>query len=194
VINSRSCDGDFDCTECQLPQKKFTGWFETCHCWQKSDLPSPYGGDVNFWGYTRDEKFKSTAWMLDGLVHLRTWGGNFLVNVGPRPNGELPDVVYERFAETATWMAHSRASVIGAEAGPYPEKCNVPVTKNGTTYYLHALPGWIGIMKLESIARPGEVKLLRTGEYLKYEWTNEMLSVAIPATLRTELDDVVAVK
>ena len=193
VVNSRSCDGDFDCTECRLPAEKFSGWFETCHCWQKSDLRSPSGSSVDFWGYLKEEQYKPTAWMLDALVHLRTWGGNLLVNVGPRPNGELPDVVYARLAETGRWMQHSRRSVIGTNPGPYPERCNVPVTADAQAWYLHAVPGWTGTLELRGVPRPREVTLLRTGAALLFQWERDVLRVDIPAALRTGLVDVVMV-
>jgi alpha-L-fucosidase len=116
VINSRSCDGDYDCTECSLPTQRFTGWFETCHCWQSSDIPNQTGtGTIDVWGYLKAEQYKSTAWMLETLVRLRQWGGNLLINVSPRPDGELPDVVYQRLAETAEWMSHNQKAVIGTE-------------------------------------------------------------------------------
>jgi alpha-L-fucosidase len=193
VINSRSCDGDFGSTECRLPKERFSGWLETCHCWQHSDLLSPFGGNVDFWGWLKEEKYKTTAWMLDSLVRLRTWGGNFLINVGPRPNGELPDIVYARFAETGRWMAHSRASVLGAGPGPYPEKCNVPVTIGAGVAYLHALPGWDGTMEWRDVPRPGAVALLCTGEVVSSSWADGVLRVTLPAEKRTALVDVVRV-
>ncbi len=195
VINSRSCDGDFDCTECSLPTERFTGWFETPHCWQHSDLLAPTGSNIDFWGYLKEEKYKSTAWMLESLVRLRTWGGNFLVNVGPRPNGELPEVVYERLAETAQWMAHSKQSVIGTLPGPFPEKCNVPVTRDpgGKTWYLHSLPGSSGEIELHVKNNYLSVRLLRTGEALTSIYDNGILRIKIPSSLRTALVDVVAV-
>ena len=37
--------------------------------------------------------------LMDTHRYLRGKGANLLINVGPRPDGELPDVVYERFNE-----------------------------------------------------------------------------------------------
>lgn len=193
VVNSRSCDGDFGTSECALPKERFTGWFETPHCWQHSDLPNPWGTSVDFWGYLADERYKSTAWMLEHLVRLRAWGGNLLINVGPRPTGELPEVAYERLRETAGWMAHSRESVIGTDPGTYPEKSNVPVTVGPNRCYLFALPGADGVMELREVPRPQGVTLLRTGAALDFTWCDGQLTVAIPAALRTPLVDVVAV-
>ena len=194
VINSRSCDGDFDCTECTLPTEKFKGWFETPHCWQHSDLLTPSGTNVDFWGYLKEEQYKPTAWMLESLVRLRTWGGNFLINVGPRADGTLPEIVYDRLAETAAWMAHSKYSVIGADPGPYPEQSNVPVTRRGRMWYLHALPGFAGRIEFRDAGRPLSVKLLRTGQTLPFDYTHNLLALTIDPSLRTPLVDVVAVE
>ncbi len=194
VINSRSCDGDFDCTECALPGERFVGWFETPHCWQHSDLLTPAGTNVDFWGYLKGEQYKSTEWMLESLVRLRTWGGNFLVNVGPRPDGTLPPVVYERLTETAGWMAHSKDSVVGAEPGPFPEQCNVPVTRRGACWYLHAVPGFADTLEFRCIGRPVSVKLLRTGQELPFEFAQDSLCLRIDPSLRTALVDTVEVR
>lgn len=194
VMNSRSCDGDFDCTECSLPEERFSGWFETPHCWQHSDLLSPHGAGVDFWGYLADEKYKPTEWMLECLVRLRTWGGNLLINVGPRPNGELPDVVYDRLEETARWMERNQRAVIGSEPGPYPELCNVPVTRNGNTWFLFAMPGESGDMELRKVSEPVSVTLLRTGERLSYTHVEGTLKVQIPNELRSQYPDVAAVE
>ena len=99
VINSRSCDGDYDCTECELPEGGIEGWFETCHCWQDSDIKRSNGNNMDVWGYLKEEQYKSAEWMLDTYKYLRDHGANLLLNVSPRPNGELPEVVYKRLQE-----------------------------------------------------------------------------------------------
>lgn len=194
VLNNRSCDGDFAHTECFLPAEPSEGWLETCHCWQHSELKTPAGDNVDFWGYLKEEQYKSTAWMLGSLVRLRSLGGNFLVNVGPRPSGELPDVVYERFSEVAAWMRHSSVSVISAEPAPRSLRCNVPVTVAGATQYLHVLPDYQDAIELEIARPPQSVTLLRTGEVLPTHYTSGVLHVEIPHTARTSLVDVVAVR
>lgn len=194
VINSRSCDGDFDCTECMLPTERFQGWFETPHCWQHSNLRTAAGTNVDFWGYLQDEQYKSAAWMLETLVRLRTWGGNLLINVGPRPDGSMPDVAMHRLAETAAWMQHSKAAVIGTDAGPYPEQCNVPVTIRASRWFLHALPGFDEPIHLRQVSAPARVFLLRTGQTLTHDWRDGTLTLRVPSDLRTTLVDVVAVE
>ena len=105
VINSRSCDGDFDCTECTLPDGEISGWFETCHCWQSITVKRQNGEPCDVWGYLDTETYKSAEWMMDTYDYLRSKGANLLLNVGPRPNGELPEVVYQRFQEVKELQA-----------------------------------------------------------------------------------------
>jgi alpha-L-fucosidase len=194
VMNSRSCDGDFDCTECELPTQRPTGWFETCHCWQACDIVRPNGQMLDVWGYLATEKYKSSAWMLQTLGFLRGWGANLLLNVGPRPTGELPDVVYERFDEVRGWMLHSRDSVIGAAPCPPEVSSNVPLTVNKGKWHLHAGPELAGAIEVRPIARPKAVSLLRTGSPLAFEWHDRKLTLTIPAAMRTPLVDVATVE
>lgn len=197
VINNRSCEGDFGHTECYLPETRFEGWFETCHCWQASDILLPDGkGTVDVWGYRDQEQFKSTAWMLETLVKLRAWGGNLLINVGPRPNGELPDVVYDRLKETQRWMEANRESVIGTEAGCWPERCNVPVTvsEDRRTYYLHLLPGFRETVVLEDVPEPRAAWLVGDAKSAAVSHEGGRLSIDLPMSRRTELVDVIAVQ
>jgi alpha-L-fucosidase len=99
VINSRSCDGHFGSSECHLPETPPTGWFETVHCWQSCDLLTPRGTNVDVWGYLKTETFKSARWAHDAHRRLKAWNANFLINVAPRPDGEMPPVVLERLEE-----------------------------------------------------------------------------------------------
>jgi alpha-L-fucosidase len=45
------------------------------------------------------------------LVETRAKGGNLLLNVGPKPDGELPIEQEERLREIALWMAVNREAI-----------------------------------------------------------------------------------
>jgi alpha-L-fucosidase len=184
VINNRMHGyGDFVTPEWNLPeQPPAAGWWENCASW------------IGGWGYKANEWHQSAAWMLTRLIQVRAWGGNLLINVGPRPNGELPDVTYARMKEVAGWMRHSRESVFGTSAGPWPSPCNVPVTVNGNVWYLHALPEFKDAIVVTGVEKPARVALLRTGRDLDYTLADGRLEVRIPDSLRTSLPDVVRVQ
>lgn len=194
VVNSRVCSGDYDHTECFLPTEKPSGWFETCHCWQQTDIPTPSGGTVDVWGYLSAEQYKSTAWMLEHLAKLRAFGANLLVNVGPKPTGEMPDVVYDRLRETAEWMKHSKISVIGADpAEAVSAEPGLPITQHSNTFYVHVLPDCDGRLSVNLPDKPKTVRLLRLNQPLTFDWNGSTLSLEVPSALRTRLVDVVAI-
>ncbi len=187
VINPRwSGFGDFATTECTpgKPENWKPGqWWEACDIW-----PSGH------WGYVPSERFKPLSWVLSRLANCRAWGGNFLCNVGPRPDGTMPDVFYDYCDDLSQWMAHSRDSVIGAGLAPGEDRSNVPITTRGDTWYLHVLPSHQGPVVLSEVPEPEVVLLMRTGRTLSYERQGDGLTIAIDADLRSDLDDVVVVR
>ena len=165
-------------------------WIELCELWNQ-------GG----WFYqnaVEGEQLKDTGWVLYSLARCRSWGANLLLNVGPRPDGQMPQQFYEKCAEMAEWMKHSGESVSGSVGGgPYPEKSNVPVTIKDNTWYLHPdyrRDTWDEPIVVEDVERPANVRLLRTGEPLGYSHDNKTLTILIPKSKRTDLTDVVAVR
>jgi alpha-L-fucosidase len=153
------------------------------------------GGFVDVWGYLATEKFKSAAWMLEHLCKLRAWGGNLLINIGPGPDGDLPQSAYERLSEVADWMAHSKESVIGADGEPEPNPANVPMTVRGRSRYLHLIPGSGGAIRVDSsIPAPASARLLRTGGSLSIVQDSAGFTIVVPDDLRTGLVDVVVIE
>ncbi len=184
VINPRMhSKGDFITREDYgvMPDKRPQGWWEQCNAWNTG------------WGYTSDENYKPLATVLSEFVKTRTWGGNYLINVGPRPNGELPEMAYTRFHELEVWLKHSSESVFGTMPGEWPEKCNVPETSRPGKRYFHLLPGSPDTIIVKNAARPKQVRLLRTGSELKYSSEKGTLRITVPASQRTDLVDVVVV-
>jgi alpha-L-fucosidase len=178
--------------ECVLPTKRPEGCWE--HCF----------GLTSCWGYqvgNENEDAQHLAQQL--LVHLvkcRDWGGNALANCGPRPSGDMPVSYYRCMDIVKTWIAARRESVVGVQAGPYPEKSNVPVTVRGKTWYLHLLPktsegpAFEGTIVLSEVGKPRRVVLLGGGEGIEVKQDGATLSITVPKKLRTSLVDVVAVE
>jgi alpha-L-fucosidase len=56
------------------------------------------------WQYKpTNEEYKSGARLIEILIETRAKGGNLLLNVGPKPNGELPEEQEENLREIAAW-------------------------------------------------------------------------------------------
>jgi alpha-L-fucosidase len=185
VINDRGGApelGDYRTPECQLSSAPIQGWWEACYIWQN-------GG----WGYDPQESYKDLNWTLKLLATVAGGGGNLLLNVGPRPDGELPSVVYERFAELKEWMQRNRSSVKGVERAIWPPKCSQPVTRRENTWYIHVLAEDTGMITIKEVPEPVKVSLLRNGKTLGYTYKAGNFCVEVPKSERVSGDEVVTV-
>jgi hypothetical protein len=106
----------------------------------------------------------------------------------------MPDAFYEYCEQLAQWMAHSHDSVIGAGPAPGENHANVPITTRSGTWYLHVLPSHQGPVVLREAPEPQSITLLRTGKPLSSKRQADGLAITIPSHLRTDLDDVIAVR
>jgi alpha-L-fucosidase len=64
------------------------------------------------WQYKpTNELYKSGGRLIEILIETRAKGGNLLLNVGPKPDGELPIEQEERLREIALWMFVNHESI-----------------------------------------------------------------------------------
>lgn len=183
VINRRNGEpGDYGDSEGALPTKRFTGWFETCDpCW-----PS------RWWTYSTSDRMDTGADVVEKLVILRAWGGNYLANIGPRADGSLPKEALEAWKEIGDWMKHSGESVYDVTGGDFPKKANQPTTLKGNVIYVHAFPNFHAKIILKDIkSSPKQTILLRTGEKIPFSYTKGEIHLQIPAAKRSRMVDTV---
>ena len=66
------------------------------------------------WQYQpQNEVYKSGGQLISLLVETRAKGGNLLLNIGPKPDGELPIEQEERLRELALWMFVNSEAIYG---------------------------------------------------------------------------------
>jgi len=64
------------------------------------------------WSYKpTNDRYKSGQRLIEVLIETRAKGGSLLLNVGPKPNGELPIETEARLREVALWHAANGESV-----------------------------------------------------------------------------------
>ena len=86
------------------------------------------------WQYQpRNEIYKSGWDLLSLLIDTRARGGNLLLNVGPKPDGELPIEQEERLREMALWMFVNSESIYAVR--PWV------VTNEGSVWFTRAKDG-----------------------------------------------------
>jgi alpha-L-fucosidase len=75
------------------------------------------------------ENYKSAEQLIEMLIEIRAKGGNLLLNVGPKPNGELPIEQEERLREMALWMFVNGEAIYGVRPCDVPNEKEVWFTK-----------------------------------------------------------------
>jgi alpha-L-fucosidase len=99
------------------------------------------------WQYkpTNDD-YKSGTRIIEILIETRAKGGSLLLNVGPKPNGELPIEQESRLREVALWHAVSGEAIHNTRPWVVAREENVWFTKKkdaNTVYaFLTRLPDW----------------------------------------------------
>lgn len=92
--------GEMKTPEQTIPNAPMPGPWETCMTMGTQ------------WAYKpTNETYKSGKELINKLIEIRAKGGNFLMNVGPKPNGEIPIEQEERLREIALWMFVNQESV-----------------------------------------------------------------------------------
>ncbi|RPJ32459.1 MAG: alpha-L-fucosidase, partial [Planctomycetaceae bacterium] len=130
--------GDFGTPEQQIPPTGLPGvdW-ETCMTINDT------------WGYkSYDENWKSTEELIRNLADIASKGGNFLLNVGPTPEGLFPRPIERRLEEIGNWMAVNRESIYGTTASPIGKPAWGRCTAKGNKLYLHVF-NWPADGKLD---------------------------------------------
>jgi len=103
------------------------------------------------WGYrVNDTNYKSTAQIIKLLARTSGKGANLLLNIGPRPDGTLPDEAVVRLKEIGEWMGINSESIYGTSAGITGDQLWGVSTKKDNALYLHILD------KTNAIVLPSE--------------------------------------
>jgi len=133
------------------------------------------------WAYKpTNEEYKTGDRLIEILIETRAKGGNLLLNVGPKPNGELPEEQEANLREMAAWNFINYEAVEKVEPWILPNEENIWFTwkpEEKTLYaFLTKIPDWPrGARKeflLKSVLTSENTKvsvLGQSGELVEYQ-------------------------
>lgn len=107
LINARigNNQGDYDIHEQKIPESAIHRPWEACLTLNRH------------WGYDKnDHQWKSPEMVVRCLVDVASKGGNFLINIGPTGEGEIPAPSIERLHSLGEWLAVNGESIRGTTA------------------------------------------------------------------------------
>jgi len=99
------------------------------------------------WAYKpTNDNYKSGTRILELLIETRAKGGALLLNVGPKPDGQLPIEQEERLREVALWHAVNGESILGTRPWVVSQEENIWFTRrkdDSAVYaFLTGMPDW----------------------------------------------------
>jgi alpha-L-fucosidase len=126
IINNRSkVPEDFDTPEQRIQASRGRAW-EACMTMNDS------------WGYQRaDDNWKSPKTIVRNLVTCARDGGNYLLNIGPKPDGSVPEESVRILSDVGRWMDRNGVAIYGADPCEVKRSSYINFSRKGNTLYLH---------------------------------------------------------
>ena len=123
------------------------------------------------WGYCADEDYFTNRYLTASIDKIRAIDGSYLLNVGPMPDGRIPERSAEIVRRVGKWYNSVKEAF---DAEPYLlENRGLVCTKRGSTLYVHIPDGLNarGLTLKPIDVLPKSVTLLNDGRSLKYSIT-----------------------
>ncbi|HVW62970.1 MAG TPA: family 20 glycosylhydrolase, partial [Puia sp.] len=184
IVVDRSVPGEFEnytTPEQQVPAHPMQDPWESCLTMGNS------------WSYVPNDHYKSATQLIHLLVKIVSRGGNFLLNVGPSPDGEWDDTAYSRLQEIGAWMKINGEGIYNSKPHrPYAsgDKIFLTQSKDGAGIYAFymdvTLPSAISIDGL-TVPAKSKVTLLGNKGSLKWRQEGKKLVILVPASLQNKV-------
>jgi alpha-L-fucosidase len=173
IVNNRNgLEGDFSTPEQEIAAAEKGRAWETCMTMNDS------------WGFNRgDDGWKNAKTIVSNLALCAQGGGNYLLNIGPKPDGSVPAESVAILEGVGQWLDGNGKSIYGTERGSYSWSSNANYTRRGNTLYIHQQywPGdspaaeWLPFFQPPTVVAIGglktkvkSVRMLKTGQNVTF--------------------------
>lgn len=194
LVNERVCRsfglGDFECPERSIPDKNSVPkrpW-ETCQSMNDA------------WGYKKslEKSYYSVSSLIRDLAMVASEGGNYLLNIGPKGNGQMTDGSKKALNGIAKWMKKNSVSIYGVSASPFrKDPAWGTYTRKNKTIYAHVYK-WPKkatlLMKRYKNKKIKKITVMGKNKKLKYKIQGNKVTVTVPKKAPDKKDTVLVVQ
>lgn len=185
---------DFQMFEKDLPGQKTTGFnpdqkmgelpYETCETMNNS------------WGFNlQDKNYKSTKNLIQYLVKAAGLNSNFLLNVGPMPDGRIQPEFIKTLGEIGKWMEKNGETIYGTRGGPVSPRAWGVTTQKGNKVFVHVLnPEDNNLLIPDFGAKVKKITFFGSGEKLKYRQDAFGIAISVPEGAFDEIDTILVME
>ena len=127
IVNNRNrLPGDFSTPEQVIRAEAGGRAWESCMTLNDS------------WGYQRaDDNWKTPRTVIRNLITCARDGGNYLLNIGPQPDGGIPPESLRILTEVGQWMKTGGETIYGADPCRVSRSNYANFTAKGNRLYMH---------------------------------------------------------
>jgi alpha-L-fucosidase len=125
IVNNRNAvPGDFATPEQHIAASE--------HAWESCMTMN------DSWGYQRaDDNWKSPKTIVRNLVTCAHDTGNYLLNIGPRADGSIPEESVSILTSVGKWMARNGETIYRSEKCQPGQSTYAGFSRKGNTLYMH---------------------------------------------------------
>ncbi len=137
----------------------------------------------NTWAYNmHDHEYKSAQVLIRSLVEVASRGGNFLLNVGPQPDGVIQAEFQDRLQAIGKWLAVNGDSIYGTTYGPIQGVPSIRVTAKNDKIFIHVFEWPSSPLEIDGLkAKVLSAYLLASGQPLKVRQSEGKLQIETPS-------------
>ncbi len=182
---------DFQMFEKDLPGHNTTGFSPE----QKiGALPKETCETINnSWGFNlQDKSNKSNKELIQYLVKSAGYGANFLLNVGPMPNGKIQPEHIDLLKQMGEWTKVNGETIYGTRGGPLSAREWGVMTQKGNKIYVHILNWQDETLTLPKLGKKVvSAKLFADKSPVKFMENDFGLSLMVPKAKMNDIDTIV---
>jgi alpha-L-fucosidase len=134
------------------------------------------------WAYNRnDHSYKSSEALIRDLVEVVSRGGNFLLDVGPGPDGTIQPEFQERLLAVGKWLNVNGPAVYGTTYGPIQGQSAVRTTTKPGHVFVYVFDWPKGELKLPPMAaKVTAARMIAGGATLSVRQTAQGINLGLP--------------
>lgn len=183
---------DFQAFEKDLPGHNTTGFGGA----SISELPLETCETMNdSWGFNiTDRNYKSVKRLIQYMVNAAGVNANFLLNVGPMPDGTIQPEFADTLKAVGNWLAKNGETIYGTRGNIIPQKDWGTITQKGKNSYLHLMhstenPAYIFIPELKQKITKASLYAGKTE--VKFKQLPEGTFIYLDGIVQDEIDTII---
>ena len=149
------------------------------------------------WAYLAgDNNWKTSQVLVQNLVECARDGGNYLLDIGPRADGSVPELAVDRLQAMGAWLRRNGDAVYATDKCRFPHGNIGVYTRKGNTLFaiIYFWPGsTVTVGGVRCTVR--SARLLASGQKIRYEQRGtRLIFTDLPAAAPDTLVTVIAVE